>query len=196
MLNKDKIDLFILNIKGDEVYDEDISSFLSTIEFDEEDIYYLYDQLKKENKKVSHLKEDVIPDSLNSYFKEISKYPLLTKEEEQDLGKRIKEGDKDALDYLVSCNLRLVTKVASDFKAISSSYGINYLDLIQEGNLGLIRAASKFDFEKDVKFSTYATIWIKNFITRYIHNKGKLISIPVISFFTVTFLRSIQSIRD
>ena len=179
MLNKDKIDLFILNIKGDEVYDEDISSFLSTIEFDEEDIYYLYDQLKKENKKVSHLKEDVIPDSLNSYFKEISKYPLLTKEEEQDLGKRIKEGDKDALDYLVSCNLRLVTKVASDFKAISSSYGINYLDLIQEGNLGLIRAASKFDFEKDVKFSTYATIWIKNFITRYIHNKGKLISIPV-----------------
>ena len=179
MLNKDKIDLFILNIKGNEVYDEDISSFLSTIEFDEEDIYYLYDQLKKENKKVSHLKEDVIPDSLNSYFKEISKYPLLTKEEEQDLGKRIKEGDKDALDYLVSCNLRLVTKVASDFKAISSSYGINYLDLIQEGNLGLIRAASKFDFEKDVKFSTYATIWIKNFITRYIHNKGKLISIPV-----------------
>ena len=90
MLNKDKIDLFILNIKGDEVYDEDISSFLSTIEFDEEDIYYLYDQLKKENKKVSHLKEDVIPDSLNSYFKEISKYPLLTKEEEQDLGKRKK----------------------------------------------------------------------------------------------------------
>ena len=163
MLSKDKIDLFILNIKGDEVYDEDISSFLSTIEFDEEDIYYLYDQLKKENKKVSHLKEDVIPDSLNSYFKEISKYPLLTKEEEQDLGKRIKEGDKDALDYLVSCNLRLVTKVASDFKAISSSYGINYLDLIQEGNLGLIRAASKFNFEKDVKFSTYATIWIKNF---------------------------------
>ena len=179
MLNKDKIDLFILNIKGDEVYDEDISSFLSTIEFDEEDIYYLYDQLKKENKKVSHLKEDVIPDSLNSYFKEISKYPLLTKEEDQNLRKRIKEGDKDALDYLVSCNLRLVTKVASDFKAISSSYGINYLDLIQEGNLGLIRAASKFDFEKDVKFSTYATIWIKNFITRYIHNKGKLISIPV-----------------
>ena len=69
--------------------------------------------------------------------------------------------------------------MAFDFKAISSSYGINYLDLIQEGNLGLIRAASKFNFEKDVKFSTYATIWIKNFITRYIHNKGKLISIPV-----------------
>lgn len=116
-----------------------------------------------------------IVDSVKTYLLEIAKYPLLNPEEEQELGKKILENDSSARQKLIEHNLRLVVKVAKRYL----SSGVSLLDLIQEGNLGLIKAIEKFDINKGFKFSTYATHWIRQTITRAIHDKSRNIRVPV-----------------
>lgn len=122
-----------------------------------------------------------IPDSINiedpvrMYLKEIGKVPLLTAEEEIELAKRMETGDEDAKKRLAEANLRLVVSIAKRYVG----RGMLFLDLIQEGNLGLIKAVEKFDYNKGFKFSTYATWWIRQAITRAIADQARTICIPV-----------------
>ena len=109
------------------------------------------------------------------YLKEIGKVPLLTPEEEQDLAKRMAEGDEEAKRRMAEANLRLVVSIAKRYVG----RGMLFLDLIQEGNLGLIKAVEKFDYTKGYKFSTYATWWIRQAITRAIADQARTIRIPV-----------------
>ncbi|MBR3256873.1 RNA polymerase sigma factor RpoD [Candidatus Saccharibacteria bacterium] len=114
-------------------------------------------------------------DSVRLYLREIGKIPLLSPEEEQELAKKIVEGDKKAKDKMVEANMRLVVSIAKRY----SGRGLDFLDLIQEGNTGLLRAVEKFDPEKGFKFSTYATWWIRQAITRAIADQARTIRIPV-----------------
>lgn len=116
-----------------------------------------------------------IDDHVRMYLKEIGKVPLLTAEEEIELAKRIEEGDQEAKMRLAEANLRLVVSIAKRYVG----RGMLFLDLIQEGNLGLIKAVEKFDFRKGFKFSTYATWWIRQAITRAIADQARTIRIPV-----------------
>ncbi len=118
---------------------------------------------------------DAAGDAVRMYLKEIGKIPLLTPGEEAELGKRIAEGDEEAGRRLAEANLRLVVSIAKRY----GGRGMQFLDLIQEGNLGLMRAVEKFDYRKGYKFSTYATWWIRQAITRAIADQGRTIRIPV-----------------
>src|SRR4051794_3367653 len=114
-------------------------------------------------------------DSLRLYLRSIGKVPLLTAEQEVSLAKRIERGDMDAKTHMVEANLRLVVSIAKGYLG----RGLTFLDLIQEGSLGLIRAVEKFDYRRGYKFSTYATWWIRQAVTRAIADKGRTIRIPV-----------------
>ena len=114
-------------------------------------------------------------DPVRMYLKEIGKVPLLTAEQEQELAQRMLEGDEDAKKELIEANLRLVVSIAKRYLG----RGMQFLDLIQEGNLGLIKAVDKFDHSKGFKFSTYATWWIRQAITRAIADQARTIRIPV-----------------
>ncbi|HEY7513280.1 MAG TPA: RNA polymerase sigma factor RpoD, partial [Vicinamibacteria bacterium] len=114
-------------------------------------------------------------DSLRLYLREIGKVPLLTAEQEVALAKRIERGDMTAKTQMVEANLRLVVSIAKSYLG----RGLSFLDLIQEGSLGLIRAVEKFDYRKGYKFSTYATWWIRQAVTRAIADKARTIRIPV-----------------
>ncbi|MDD5922647.1 MAG: RNA polymerase sigma factor RpoD [Eubacteriales bacterium] len=114
-------------------------------------------------------------DSVRLYLKEIGKVPLLSAEEEVELAKRIEQGDEEAKKKLCEANLRLVVSIAKRY----ANRGMQFLDLIQEGNLGLIKAVDKFDYKKGYKFSTYATWWIRQAITRSIADQARTIRIPV-----------------
>jgi len=116
-----------------------------------------------------------IDDPVRMYLKEIGKVPLLTSEEEIELAKRMEKGDEEAKKRLAEANLRLVVSIAKRYVG----RGMLFLDLIQEGNLGLIKAVEKFDFRKGFKFSTYATWWIRQAITRAIADQARTIRIPV-----------------
>ena len=119
--------------------------------------------------------DDVSDDSVRLYLREIGKIPLLSAEEEMDLARRIVEGDKKAKDKMAEANMRLVVSIAKRY----SGRGLDFLDLIQEGNTGLLRAVEKFDPDKGFKFSTYATRWIRQAITRAIADQARTIRIPV-----------------
>jgi RNA polymerase primary sigma factor len=114
-------------------------------------------------------------DSLRLYLRSIGKVPLLTAEQEVSLAKRIERGDMAAKTHMVEANLRLVVSIAKGYLG----RGLTFLDLIQEGSLGLIRAVEKFDYRRGYKFSTYATWWIRQAVTRAIADKGRTIRIPV-----------------
>lgn len=114
-------------------------------------------------------------DTLKLYMQNISKYPLITVKEEGQLAKKIAKGDKEARTKLIRGNLRLVVKIAHDFKG----FGLPLLDLISEGNIGLMRAVEKFDPTKGAKLSSYAAWWIKQAMRRALSNQGSLIRIPV-----------------
>ena len=114
-----------------------------------------------------------IDDSVRMYLREIGKVPLLTLDEETSLAKRIDQGDEEAKRKLTEANLRLVVSIAKKY----TGRGMSFLDLIQEGNIGLIRAVEKFDYHKGYKFSTYATWWIRQAITRAIADQGRTIRI-------------------
>lgn len=116
-----------------------------------------------------------VDDPVRMYLKEIGKVPLLSTEDEIELAKKIAEGDEEAKDKLVEANLRLVVSIAKRY----AGRGMQFLDLIQEGNMGLIKAAEKFDYRKGYKFSTYATWWIRQSITRSIADQARTIRIPV-----------------
>ena len=116
-----------------------------------------------------------VNDPVRMYLKEIGKIPLLTAEEEAELGKRLAEGDMEAHNKMVEANLRLVVSIAKRYVG----RGLPFLDLIQEGNLGLIKAVDKFDYTKGYKFSTYATWWIRQSISRAIADHARTIRIPV-----------------
>jgi RNA polymerase primary sigma factor len=130
----------------------------------------------------SYLDEDLTPppgvkinDPVRMYLKEIGRVPLLTAEEEVELAKRIEQGDEEAKRRLAEANLRLVVSIAKRYVG----RGMLFLDLIQEGNMGLIKAVEKFDYRKGYKFSTYATWWIRQAITRAIADQARTIRIPV-----------------
>ena len=114
-------------------------------------------------------------DSVRLYLREIGKIPLLTPEEEADLAQRIVKGDKKAKDKMVEANMRLVVSIAKRY----GGRGLDFLDLIQEGNTGLLRAVEKFDPDKGFKFSTYATWWVRQAITHAIADQARTIRIPV-----------------
>ncbi len=116
-----------------------------------------------------------IDDPVRMYLKEIGRVPLLSAEEEKDLAERMSQGDEEAKNKLVEANLRLVVSIAKRYVG----KGMFFLDLIQEGNIGLMKAVEKFDYEKGFKFSTYATWWIRQAITRAIADQARTIRIPV-----------------
>lgn len=111
----------------------------------------------------------------NRYFKEIGKYPVLSREEETDLARKAIAGDEEARKKLILSNLKLVIAIAKSY----SSYGVPFLDLVEEGNLGLIKAVSRFDPDKGFRFSTYSSWWIKQSIVRAISNFSRTIRIPI-----------------
>jgi len=121
------------------------------------------------------LKQDGTTDSLQLFLQNIGKVRLLTAREEVDLAKRIERGDLDAKQKMVESNLRLVVSIAKNYR----NQGLPFLDLIQEGTIGLVRAAEKFDYRKGFKFSTYATWWIRQAIARSLADKARTIRIPV-----------------
>lgn len=135
--------------------------------------------VEKENEELEldlTVPDDVgIDDPVRMYLKEIGRVPLLTTEQEVDLARRMQEGDEEAKNQLAEANLRLVVSIAKRYVG----RGMLFLDLIQEGNLGLLKAVEKFDYTKGFKFSTYATWWIRQAITRAIADQARTIRIPV-----------------
>lgn len=143
--------------------------------------------MDKEDKTSSVKKVDLVSlplDSVQMYLREIAKVPLLTQQEEVDLAKRVEKHDEDAKQKLISANLRLVVSIAKKY-AYRTPH-LTLLDLIQEGNIGLFRAVEKFDPRKGYKFSTYATWWIRQAITRAIADQSRTIRIPVHMVETIT----------
>ncbi len=129
-----------------------------------------------------------VDDPVRMYLKEIGRVDLLTADEEKALAAAIEEGDMDAKDHLIEANLRLVVSIAKRYVG----RGMSFLDLIQEGNLGLLKAVDKFDYTKGFKFSTYATWWIRQAITRAIADQARTIRIPVHMVETINKLIRIQ----
>jgi len=176
--------------KGFLTYSE-IQEILDKVELDASQVESIYDTLESMgidvvDDRVSEeelLKDDLenlpegiaIDDPVRMYLKEIGKIPLLTPEEEIELAKRIEQGDEEAKKRLAEANLRLVVSIAKRYVG----RGMLFLDLIQEGNLGLLKAVEKFDYRKGYKFSTYATWWIRQAITRAIADQARTIRIPV-----------------
>lgn len=124
---------------------------------------------------VDEKKEVIVDNSIQMYMREMGAIPLLTPEEEYNLAIEIKNGNQKAFNQLIEANLRLVISIAKHYQGC----GLSYQDLIQEGNLGLIKAAQKFDVSKGFRFSTYATWWIKQAISRAIADQSKMIRLPV-----------------
>lgn len=175
-IDKDQIDEIYehlatmgIDVVGDKEDDLDIDT--DDIEIDDHDINV------EENitDDAALLKGVNIDDPVRMYLKEIGKVPLLSADEEIELAKRMEAGDEEAKKRLVEANLRLVVSIAKRYVG----RGMLFLDLIQEGNLGLIKAVEKFDYEKGFKFSTYATWWIRQAITRAIADQARTIRIPV-----------------
>jgi len=131
--------------------------------------------LEKKIKILKSIQANIATEPIRAYLHEIGRIPLLTAEEETILAKRIEKGDKESAAHLTTANLRLVVSIAKKY----SRRGLDLLDLIQEGNLGLMRAVEKFDYKKGYKFSTYATWWIRQAITRAIADQARTIRVPV-----------------
>lgn len=128
-------------------------------------------------------------DSIQMYLKEIGRVPLLSSEEEVELSKRKEKGDREAEKRLIEANLRLVVSIAKKFSGVK---GLSLLDLIQEGNIGLFRAVEKFEYRKGYKFSTYATWWIRQAITRALADQSRTIRIPVHMVETINKFSQVQ----
>ena len=188
-------------LKQDEVLD-----YLERIKFEEDRLDEIIEGLERAGIEVVDEKEEaererdrnkkaeafndsmLVDDPVRMYLKEIGKVDLLTAEEERDLAIRMEAGDEDAKQHLTEANLRLVVSIAKRY----TGRGMQFLDLIQEGNLGLIKAVDKFDYTKGFKFSTYATWWIRQAITRAIADQARTIRIPVHMVETINKLIRIQ----
>ena len=164
-VNIDKLDdlYTALSDQGIEVSDEEETGKEDQIVASTEDL------------KLEGIKGIGVDDPVKMYLKEIGQVPLLTPEKEVELAKRVEKEDATAKNELIEANLRLVVSIAKRYVG----RGMLFLDLIQEGNLGLIRAVEKFDYRKGYKFSTYATWWIRQAITRAIADQARTIRIPV-----------------
>jgi RNA polymerase primary sigma factor len=182
--------------RGFVTYDEILKEF-PDIEIDINFLDYLYEKLSSANidilegggmldfkqeeedmlKKYAMSKSDSSYDSIQMYLKEIGQYPLINAHDEKELAKRIQNGDEEAKNLLAKANLRLVVSIAK--KYANRSPDLTLLDLIQEGNLGLFKAVQKFDWSKGFKFSTYATWWIRQSITRALADQSRTIRVPV-----------------
>lgn len=189
---------------------DDVLVLFPDAEEDLETLDYLYEKLleagidvfdmdsEKEASKLAKLEEidltkikldkTTTSDPVRMYLKEIGSYNLLTKEEEVELAKRVERGDEDAKVKLARANLRLVVSIAKKYMG----RGLAFLDLIQEGNIGLMRAVDKFDWKRGFKFSTYATWWIRQAITRAIADQAKVIRIPVHMVETINKYKKIE----
>ncbi len=188
---------------------KEINDALEELDFDVERVEKLYDTLESMNVEIvedfaddgmEELKNEDLESSLASegisiddpvkvYLKEIGRVPLLTPEEEIDLATRMEQGDEEARKRLAEANLRLVVSIAKRYVG----RGMQFLDLIQEGNLGLIKAVEKFDHTKGFKFSTYATWWIRQAITRAIADQARTIRIPVHMVETINKVKKVTS---
>ena len=170
----------------------EILYFFPAVERDIKGLEQLYEALEKEGIDVQEAKEFLVPeekakkptreaeariDPIQMYLKEIGKISFVTAEEEKELAKRIEKGDLEAKKKLAKANLRLVVSIAKRY--IGRSPNLTLLDLIQEGNIGLFRAVEKFDWRRGYKFSTYATWWIRQAITRALADQARTIRIPV-----------------
>ena len=166
------------------------SELVQELELDEEELSRVYEDLAERGIELSDdcgmVKDDdtvvingdlatATTDALQLFLNEAGRYKLLTAEEEVELAKRIERGEKDAKDLMINSNLRLVVSIAKRYQG----HGLSLLDLIQEGIIGLIRAAEKFDHRRGFKFSTYATWWIRQAVQRGVANKSRTIRIPV-----------------
>ncbi len=192
---------------------QEVNDFFADMELNPLRIEKIYDYLEKNNVDVLRItdadEEDILPeeeeeeketidlsvpeginieDPVRMYLKEIGKVALLTAEEESTLAKKMEEGDEFARKRLAEANLRLVVSIAKRYVG----RGMLFLDLIQEGNLGLIKAVEKFDYRKGFKFSTYATWWIRQAITRAIADQARTIRIPVHMVETINKLTRVQ----
>jgi RNA polymerase primary sigma factor len=145
---------------------------------------------KEADKKAAKRRSGSSRDSIQIYLKEIGKYPLIDGDMEKELAKRIEKGDEEAKNILMRANLRLVVSIAKRYASRSSS--LTLLDLIQEGNLGLNKAVEKFEWRKGYKFSTYATWWIRQAITRALADQSRTIRIPVHMVETIAKYKRIQ----
>ena len=193
-----------VTIENDEIIDEDIDSIkdvpLELIDDDTFDDGDIFDSIDEENDELDYLNVDIdnsmlnigsdikVNDPVKMYLKEIGRVPLLDKDEEVEVAARVAQGDEEAKRILISSNLRLVVSIAKHY----IGRGMLFLDLIQEGNLGLIKASEKFDPDKGFKFSTYATWWIKQAITRAIADQARTIRIPVHMVETINKMTRIQ----
>src|SRR4051812_24066344 len=168
----------------------DLHQIVTRLELEEDEVETLYEQLDKHGIELTDdcsrvvepsveytnaLMAGATADALQLFLNEIGRYPLLTAAEEVELAKRIERGDAEAKNRMINSNLRLVVSIAKNYQG----HGLTLLDLIQEGIIGLIRAAEKFDWRKGFKFSTYATWWIKQAVQRGVANKARTIRIPV-----------------
>ena len=196
------IDELIEKSKKDGLSSVDLDEALEEMDFDLDSLDKLYESLEDSgipfgemsNAEISEIESEVeklstsdsmeklleqggvqIDDPVRMYLKEIGRVPLLSSEEEKELAEKMALGDEDAKNKLVEANLRLVVSIAKRYVG----KGMFFLDLIQEGNIGLMKAVDKFDYEKGFKFSTYATWWIRQAITRAIADQARTIRIPV-----------------
>ena len=204
-------ELMELGKKNGKLTSKDIGRFLETMDFDVEQVDKFYESLETAGIDVIDLGEEEeeiltesniekfekslasegvsIDDPVKVYLKEIGSFPLLSLDEEIELAERIQVGDARAKKRLAEANLRLVVSIAKRYVG----RGMLFLDLIQEGNLGLIKAVEKFDHTKGFKFSTYATWWIRQAITRAIADQARTIRIPVHMVETINKVKKVQS---
>ncbi|MFA6675286.1 MAG: RNA polymerase sigma factor RpoD [Bacilli bacterium] len=178
----DKIDDSKINLE-EPIEDDDFFADESLNKDDEEE-----EEIDVDNINASLGSEVRVNDSVKMYLKEIGKFSLLKPEEEPIIAKRADEGDEDAKQELINRNLRLVVNIAKHYVG----RGMAFLDLIQEGNLGLMKAVDKFDYTKGYKFSTYATWWIRQAITRAIADQARTIRIPVHMVETINKMTRVQ----
>ncbi len=204
-------ELMELGKKNGKLTSDEIGQFLEAMDFDVEQVDKFYESLERANISVIDTAEEEeevltesniekfekslasegvsIDDPVKVYLKEIGSFPLLSLDEEIELAERILQGDSRAKKRLAEANLRLVVSIAKRYVG----RGMLFLDLIQEGNLGLIKAVEKFDHTKGFKFSTYATWWIRQAITRAIADQARTIRIPVHMVETINKVKKVQS---
>lgn len=204
-------ELLELGKQKGQLNNQDILDAIGEIDFDPEQLEKLYDNLEQQGIEIVEDMGDIkiddidlgegkdsdfvadgavtVDDPVKVYLKEIGRVPLLSSEEEIDLAIRIANGDIQAKQRLSEANLRLVVSIAKRYLG----RGMQFLDLIQEGNLGLIKAVDKFDYTKGFKFSTYATWWIRQAITRAIADQARTIRIPVHMVETINKVKKVQS---
>ena len=204
-------ELLELGKQKGQLNNQDILDAIGEIDFDPEQLEKLYDNLEQQGIEIVEDMGDIkiddidlgdgkdsdfvadgavtVDDPVKVYLKEIGRVPLLSSEEEIDLAIRIANGDVQAKQRLSEANLRLVVSIAKRYLG----RGMQFLDLIQEGNLGLIKAVDKFDYTKGFKFSTYATWWIRQAITRAIADQARTIRIPVHMVETINKVKKAQS---